>query len=272
MPKLTRRHANRNRIVITVVVAALVGAGCGGGTTKNSVKNTTSTSASTSTTTTIPATTSTVAPSTSTSKVTSTVAPPVTIDPALAAKAAAAVFKPADFPYGYTAQPPDPTSGLQIARLWKTIAPCLGVDNTPPTPLVATSPTFKSGLATQAVSAVEYTTPSSAASIAAALGGPKVQACLTSAFNANSKLSAPQGATPSPATVTLLAVPPVGAKTIAFRVNVTMNLGSLQIKLFHDFLVVFKGSAVIRTWFLNPGSGFPPDLEHTLVADVVGRS
>jgi hypothetical protein len=161
---------------------------------------------------------------------------------------------------------------LQIERLWQNLTHCLNVDNAPTKPVLATSPTFKRGLATSAVSTVEYTTASSAASIAGALGGAALQGCLTSAFNANAKLSAPQGATPGPATVTPLTVAPVGDKMYAFRVNVTMDLSGLQIKLFHDFVVAFKGSTVIRMWFLNPGSAFPPDLEQTLVHNVVGRA
>lgn len=246
----TRARLQRNVVVITLTVVALLGAGCGGGTT-NSAKKASPGSVPT---TAVPSTTA-----------------PATSGPQ-AAKAAAAVLKPADFPYGWTPQPPDPTGGLQIQRLWQNVSHCLNVDNTSPKPSTATSPTFTRGLATSAVSTVEYTTPSSAAAIAGALGGPMWQGCLTGAFNANAQLSHPQGAVPGPATVTIMPAPQLGDKAFAYRVNVTMDLSGLQIKLFHDFAVVFKGGSVIRMWFLNPGSAFPPDLEQTLLQDVVGRA
>jgi hypothetical protein len=253
MRKLQAPRQNRDRVVLALAVTALLAAGCGS--TKTSVKP--------------PAPSST---SSTTTLTTSTTAPATAAGRALAAKAAAAVLKPADFPYGWTPQPPDPTGGLQIERLWQNLAHCLNVDNTTPPPVLATSPTFKRGLATNAVSTVEYTTPPSAAAIAAALGAPTMQGCITGAYNANAQLSHPEGAVPGPAKVSPLTLPPAGDKEFSYRVNVTMDLSGLKINLFHDFRVVFKGDSVIRMWFLNPGSPFPPDLENTLVANVVGRA
>lgn len=261
MPTL-RSRLRRNGVVITLTVVALVGAGCGSGTTSSAKK---ATPGPGSTSTTVP-TSSTAAPTGGSGTTPTTTAGPES------AKAAAAVLQPTDFPYGWTPQPFDPTGGLHIERLWRNLTHCLNVDNTTPAPSVATAPTFLRGLATSATSSVEYTTPASATAIADALGGAKLQGCLTSAFNANAQLSHPQGAVPGPATVSVLAPPQVGDKAFAFRVNVTMSLSGLQIKLFHDFVVAFKGGTVIRMWFLNPGSGFPPDLEQTLLQNVVGRA
>lgn len=203
-----------------------------------------------------------------------TTAPPATVDPLLVAKAAAAVFQPADFPFSYKAQPDDPQNGLHLETIWQNLTRCLGVQDSAPPPAVATSPTFLQGLATQAMATVEYTTASSAAAIAAALAGPMFQTCATDTFAANAKASAPQGATPGPATVTPLTpapTVPAGQKLFAYRINVTQNLTDLQVKLFQDCLVVINGATVIRMLFLNPGSPFPPDLEQLLVQKVVSR-
>jgi len=207
--------------------------------------------------------------STTTTASTTTAAP--STDSVLAARASAAVLQTADFPPGFTPQPEDPQNGLQIETVWQDLTHCLGVDSTAAPGTLATSPTFQRGIATQARATVEYLSDSSAAAISAALAGPKFQGCMTSAFTTNAKRSAPQGATPGPSVVTPLNVPQVGQKMFASRINVTMNLTDLPIGIFQDFLFVFQGGALIRLWFLNPGSAFPPALEQTLIQKVVGR-
>ncbi|MDQ6616541.1 MAG: hypothetical protein M3083_17815 [Actinomycetota bacterium] len=147
---------------------------------------------------------------------------------------------------------------------------CLGVADAPQA--IATSPTYLQGLATQARATVEYTTESSATAIAAALAGPKFQGCTTDAFTADAKHSAPQGGTPGPSVVTPLAAPQVGQKVSASRINVTMNLQALKVLIFQDFLVVFNGRTVVRFFFLNPGGGFPPTLEQSLIQKVVSKA
>jgi hypothetical protein len=137
---------------------------------------------------------------------------------------------------------------------------------------VATSPTFLQGLATQARATVEYTTPSSVAAIEAGLAGPKIQGCAVAAFTVDAKHSAPQGATPGPSTLSPLTVPPLGLREFPFRVNVTMDLQSLQVPIFQDFLVIFNGDTLIRAFFLNPGSGFRQDLEQSLLRATVARA
>jgi hypothetical protein len=240
------------RIGAGFVAFAFLAVGCSGGGT------TTTSSGPTTTSTTPPATTVTSGPAT-------------TADPAIVAKAMTAVLQTGDFPYGYQAQPPDPNGNLQVDVLWGDMTHCLGL----PGPLaghVAYSPTYKLGLATQAVSAVEYTTSSATAAIAAAVGGSAFMGCATAAFNANAKRVAPQGATPGPAALSPLNVAPVGDKMFAFRVNITQNLSDLQVPIFQDFYVIINGVTVSRLWFLQPGSPFPPDLEQSLVQKVVTRA
>lgn len=236
-----RTEARRSAAVLFTVVAALAAAGCGGGAA-----------------TTAPAST---APT----------APPTT-DPAAAARAGAAVLQPGDFPTGWKALLPEDGGGLGIDAVWQDITKCLGLV-TPPPAGAATSPTFVRGLATQARSTVEYGSEASAASVASALAGPKFQGCAGAAFTADVKRSAPEGGIPGPVAVAPLALPSIApAKTTTFRITVTINLGDLQVPLFQDFLVAYKGGAVIRMFFLNPGSEFPQDLERTLVDKVVGRA
>jgi hypothetical protein len=258
-PAASRRR-RRTLLPSGAVVLALWAAGCSGGTTTVTATTVPSPKGSSST-----APAATAPPAT---------APPATVDPLLVAKAAAAVFQPADFPLTYKPQPADPQNGLHLEAIWQNLTHCMGVQDSAPPPAVATSPTFLQGLATQAMATVEYTTPSAAAAIAVALGGPMFQTCATDTFAANAKSSAPQGATPGPATVTpLTAAPtvPAGQKMFAYRINVTQNLTDLQVKLFQDCLVVINGGTVIRMLFLNPGSPFPPDLEQSLVQKVVSR-
>ena len=255
----------KRRIGAAFVALVFLAVGCSGGrSTETSGATTTTTRPST--TSSRPATTVTSAPATTAV----TLAP----DPAIAAVAAAAVMQTGDFPYGYQAlqpDPSDPNGGLQIDALWSDMAHCLGVPS-PSAGRVSSSSTYKLGLATQAVSTVEYTTTTAAADIAAAVGGSTFMGCAITAFNDNAKRSAPQGATPGPAAVSPLNVPTVGDKMFAFRINITQNLSDLQVPLFQDFYVVINGVTVSRLWFLQPGSPFPPDLEQMLVQKVVTRA
>ena len=270
MPELRPRRVPRSRGVAILLGAAFLAASCGGGGTKSGAgTSTTSSAGSTSTAaTTVPVTAAT-APAATAPAATA----PTATDPALAAKAAAAGFQAADFPGDFAAQPPDPTAGLHIETVWQDMAHCLGVQDTSPPATLATSPDYQRGIATQAVSTVEYTTPASADAINAALTGPKFQACANSAFVKNTKESAPSGSKPGPPVVTPLAVPPAGQKMFAFRVNVKIDVGNgLIINIFHDYYVISNGGTLIRLWFLNPGGGFPPALEQTLVKAVVTRA
>jgi len=190
----------------------------------------------------------------------------------MAAKAKAATLQPTDFPPGFLAQPEEPGQGLGLETVWGDLTGCLGVGGTAQRTGVATSPTFLRGLATQGRSTVEYTTEDAASSIATALGGPKFQGCATEAFTADVKRSAPQGGKPGPAALAPRDAPLTAAKTFAYRVTATISLDELKVPLFQDFLVVFKGGAVIRMLFLNPGSEFPQDLERSLVDAVVSRA
>jgi hypothetical protein len=210
-----------------------------------------------------------------------TTAPPTT-DAALAAKARAAVMQAGDFPAGWSTQPPG--EGLNIDQVWQDLTQCLGVKSAAPV-AAATSPSFLQGLATQARSTVEYASPSAAADVAAALtssttttgggagaSGSTFDRCATAAFTADLNRSKPEGSTPGTVTVAPRDYPQEGQKTFAWRINATVNLQDLQVPLFQDFLVVFNGNAVMRFFFLNPGSDFPQNLERSLVEKVVARA
>lgn len=199
-------------------------------------------------------------------------APTPTTESPMAAKARAAVFQTGDFPPGFQPQPEEPGQGLNIEGLWGELTRCLGVENTAQRTGMASSPTFLRGLATQARVTVEYTSDASAQALAAALAGPRFQSCANDAFNADVKRSAPEGGVPGPVAVAPLAAPPVvTSKISAFRITVTINLDELKVPLFQDFLVAFEKGAVVRMFFLNPGSEFPPDLRNTLVQKVLSR-
>jgi len=193
-------------------------------------------------------------------------------DPALIAKARAAVLQPVDFPAGYEAQPEEPGQGLGLDTLWAELTRCLGVENTAAPAGRATSPTFKKGLATQGRATVEYTAEPAASAVAAALVGPKSQDCLNKAFAADVDRSKPDGATPGPVKVTTSDVTLAGKKVLAWRINASVNLQDLVVPLFQDFVVVVNKGTVIRMVFLQPGSEFPQDLERALEEKVVSRS
>jgi hypothetical protein len=194
-------------------------------------------------------------------------------NPALAAKATAATLQKADFPAGFEPQKEEPGQGLQIDALWADLTRCLGVGTGAPPAGTATSPTFLRGLATQGRSTVEYTSEPAAAAIATALTGPKAQTCLDQAFAADLNRSKPEGSTPGPVTVASRTVASAaGQKTLAWRVNASVNLGDLVVPLFQDFQVTVSGGTVVRMLFLNPGAEFPQDLEKTLVDKVQTRA
>jgi len=190
----------------------------------------------------------------------------------MTAKAKAAILQQADFPAGFPAQPDDPVQGLHVERLWGDLLTCLGVPKAQPAG-IATSPTFLRGIATQGTSTVEYLAPDAIAARTGALANPKFQACSTQAFATDLDKSKPEGSTPGTVVVSRRDSPPIAGATInSWRINASVHLADLEVRLFQDFLVIFKGNAVIRLFFLNPGSDFPPDLERSLVEKVVSRA
>ena len=206
--------------------------------------------------------------STSPGRPTST-APPTT-DAAKAAKAQAAVLQKDDFPPGWGTQPPD--AGLNIEMVWQELTACVGVQNVRPPVAAATSPTYLQGIATQARATVEYTTEPSASAVATALGSSKFDRCANDAFKADVERSKPEGSTAGPVQVAPRDYTQYGQKTLAWRINASVNLSDLQVPLFQDFLVIFNGGTVIRLFFLNPGAEFPQNLERSLVEKVVARA
>ena len=183
---------------MVLVVVALVGPGCAGGGGGPDVGGTPVASDAPARSTPPTSTPPTSTPATSTSPAT---------DPALAAKAKAAVLQPADFPSGWKPVPEEEGGGLNIERLWAELTRCLGVDTAGQRTAVATSPTFLRGLATQARSTVEFTSPAAAAAVTAALDGPKFQGCAKEAFEADVMRRAPEGGVPGPVAVAPLDAP-----------------------------------------------------------------
>jgi len=264
-PRACDPRRRSSRLVPSVLALTLLAGACGGGTTKAKPTTTLeSTSTTLESTTTLEATTTAV-PATSSSV-------PVTAAADMTAKAKAATLQQGDFPPGFPAQPDDPKSGLHIETLWGELLACLGVPKVQPAG-IATSPTFLRGLATQGVSTVEYTTAAAGAAVSTALSAPKFQACSTQAFTADLDRSKPEGSTPGTVSVARRDYAPIGAvKVNAFRINATVLLADLQVKLTQDFFVIFKDTAIIRLFFLNPGADFPQDLQRSLLEKVVGRA
>ena len=191
-------------------------------------------------------------------------------DPENAAQAEAAILRTEDLPEGWGEQPPE--EGLGLEATWQDLTSCLGVEG-PEEPLgIATSPTFLRGLATQVRSTVEYMPEPQVQELAAALAGPQFEQCAIDAFEEDAARSAPEGGVPGPVEVSPLEFPELGEQTLAWRVNVTINLEGLEVPIFQDLVVVFDGEAVSRLMFLNPGSEFPPELQRTLVETVVDRA
>ena len=245
------------RLLTALVVTALFLAACGG---DDDGEDTASTSA----------------PTTASTAASPTTAPPTTeperasTDPARAGQARSAVLRIEDFPAGWKVEP---EAQLNIETVWRELTRCLGVESTGPALGIATSPPFLRGLATQTRSTVEYMTEPEARNIAAALGGPNFNRCMTEAFTADAKRAAPEGATPSPVELSPLEFPDLAPQTSASRINVRMVFpDGFEVPIFQDFLVFVDGGTVTRMFFLNPGGPFPPMLERTLVEAVLARA
>lgn len=192
-------------------------------------------------------------------------------DPALAAKAKAAVLQPTDFPAGWQPKPAD--EQLEHETTWQELTRCLGVEDAGQGQASATSPTFGRGVGTQVTSSVEYLPTASAQSIAMAFAGPKFTACAKEALTAGVKRNAPPGAKLGTVEVAPLDFPKLGLLTSATRATTTIEgLAPMPVPVFQDFVFVFKGEAVSRFTFLNPGAPFQADLQPALAEKVVGRS
>lgn len=246
------------RLLGWLLVPAVILAGCTGGDGKKATTTSAPTSSQASTTS---------APSTTEASTTTSTAAP--LDPAKAAKAKEAVLQPGDFPAGWQAKPDD--ERLDHETTWQDLTRCLGTADTARGLGSAVSPTFTHGVATQVTSAVEYLAAGSAPSIATTIAGPKYTACAKEAFTADVKRNAPPGATFGTIDIAPLDFEKLGQLTVAARATAMLDLGGLKITIFQDLTYVFKGDAVSRVTFLNPGGPFEPNLQKLLVEKVSGR-
>jgi len=218
---------------------------------------------------TIPVSTTVTGPSTSASAqgATTTTAP---VDPAKAALATAAILRAADLPADFKEQLPEDDLDQDVT--FQALTTCLGVSTRGLGS--AASPTYVRGIATQVASTVEYIAMPSVQAMAMAFGGSeKLASCSKEAFTADLKRNAPEGATVGAVEVVPLDFPQLGQLTSASRTTTTLQLpGGPSIPITQDLVIVFKGEAVSRLTFLNPGAPFPSDLQRTLVEKVVSRT
>lgn len=191
-------------------------------------------------------------------------------DTAKTASAKAAVVQLTDLPAGFKEQLPE--DGLDQEATFQALTTCLGVSARGVGS--ASSPTYVRGIATQVASTVEYVPmPAVQAMAMAFAGSDKLTSCSKEAFTADVKRNAPEGATPGPVEVAPLEFPQLGQLTSASRTTTTMQLpGGPAIPITQDLIIVFKGEAVSRLTFLNPGAPFPADLQRALVEKVVSRA
>lgn len=69
-----------------------------------------------------------------------------------------------------------------------------------------------------------------------------------------------------------LECPKLGDLTSAQRATSIVEVGGNKISIVMDSIVVFRGSAISRLEFINPGGPFPAELQRTLVTKVVERA
>ncbi len=217
---------------------------------------------------TLPASTTATGPSTSAAAQGATTTAPV--DPAKAAQAKAAILRAADLPGDFKEQLPEDDLDQDVT--FQALTTCLGVSTRGLGS--AASPTYVRGIATQVASTVEYIAMPSVQAMAMAFGGSeKLASCSKEAFTADLKRNAPEGATVGAVEVVPLDFPQLGQLTSASRTTTTLQLpGGPSIPITQDLVIVFKGEAVSRLTFLNPGAPFPSDLQRTLVEKVVSRT
>lgn len=198
------------------------------------------------------------------------VAPPPEVVGVTPAQAEAAVLQRRDLPDDWKAQ--DASDGLHVDVFWREVTGCLGLQGVEPPAAWAVSAGYMHGLATQARTMVEYRRSSANAEIAGALEGPAFKDCALRAIAADVDRSAPQGAVREGIDFAPLNMARAGERTISWRAITTVNVDGLRVPLHQDFVVAFKGQAVVPMAFLSPGSPFPPDLEGSLVQTLVSRS
>lgn len=187
----------------------------------------------------------------------------------IAADLAEIVFRPADFPAGWTSEPSDDQDGEETE---KALEQCLGiqVDGIRPD---ARSPDFSVADAiTRASSAVEL-----APDIAtvdrefAAITGPRFLDCAAKQFDAELARQAP-GAQLSPSKAERIPFPAQGEGTAAVRLSITLTAGDQSVPFFADLVFVRKGLLELSFSFVNAGEPFNAALEADLVGKVTARA
>ncbi len=190
-------------------------------------------------------------------------------DPAKLVLAKAATLQIADLGAPWQAKPEE--ERLDHETTWVELTACLGVPDSGQGQARAVSPTFTKGVATQATGAVELVPAGAAQRIATAFAGPKALGCAKDALTSDVRRNTPPGATIGTVEVTPGDVSGLGQLTVAYRSVTPIDLG-FPIQVFQDHVIVFKGDAVTRVTFLNPGGSIPVDEQRMIVEKVVART
>lgn len=199
-----------------------------------------------------------------------TFAPP---DPALPAKAEAAVFQASDFPPEWLAVRAA-AGGLAIENVWANLARCLRITYALRSTGQAISETYLLPPGKQAQALIDYVRPGQGLeTVRLALESPAFSGCAKEAFGAGISQAAPAGASVGAVTVEAPLGAPVKADHVfTARIAAPVNLPDFSITIVQDLVVVFSDSSIIRLLFLDAGKPFSPEFRQRLTQTVVNRS
>ena len=191
----------------------------------------------------------------------------------LTALARQATLTQADFPAGWTADPPDTADDTDDDAEGRALAECLGApyDNSPP---AAESSFSKDGLTATSEFSVART-PEWARADFATLNNGGAPGCFKKVLAGMLNTDKPTGASYD-IDVTRLdiaaLVPPAAAPNSAgFRATITLHRGDLTLPMTFDTIMIRKDRIEATVGFTSVGTAFPEDLRHSLTTAVVNR-
>ena len=203
----------------------------------------------------------------------------ITADKALAQQAS---LKLADFPAGWTSQPPSSTNADQT--LTNQLASCLGTSASQlsSSPAEYESPTYSDSSNNTAANRVVYrATAAEVKSAFDVISGPKAPACYSKAVQAvindaiqhpsNPQDTLPAGASVGQTTFSPMSFPTYGDATVAYRVKVPVSYSGLSIDAYIDVVASIKGRSAVTMLFEGVTQPFPTDQEQHYTDVVVGR-